>query len=79
MEVSWSPPWPYPVNSYTVNITNTYNGVLIQRNEANTSLLISKEFNDSCYQLELSVLAITDVGPSLPSDIRIKGFPKGNQ
>ena len=77
MEVSWEPPWPHPVNSYLVYVTNTHAGTSLNYSISSTNLTVLKESNDSCYELEFAVLALTDVGPSNLSQTTIKGFSKG--
>ena len=76
LNVSWSSPWSYPVNSYTLTISSP--DISPQYNTTNTYFLVSMEtlHVSECSPIVLSVEANTDVGGSGNSDNTTTGFPK---
>ena len=76
--ISWTPPWAYPVNNYTLTITDSMtNMTLFTNSTSDINIVIIKNNIDDCTMLYVKVAANTDVGPSEISDhSQVFGFPK---
>ena len=77
LNVSWSSPWSYPVNSYTLTISSP--DISTQYNTTNdTYFIVSMEtvHVSECSPIVLSVEANTDIGGSGNSNNTTTGFPK---
>lgn len=70
--VTWTPPWPHPVNHYAISVNNT-----VTYTVRTTSFIIYRMNTsiDECHGINITVTAGTDVGSSPPSLPFITGFP----
>ena len=77
MIISWSPPWPYPVDSYNLLIENgNYNNEIVT---TMPSIVFSKigTFSE-CTLFSFRVQVNTEVGSSAFSNTTLAGFPTGD-
>ena len=79
--LSWDAPftWPdFPIISYVVNITNLSNRVtnltVIHHNDSHKVIHQFTSQGDSCYEIEISVVANNTVGDSKPAVLSV-GHP----
>ncbi|XP_019854755.1 PREDICTED: uncharacterized protein LOC109583753 [Amphimedon queenslandica] len=75
--ITWSRPWFYPINIYTVLISWS-EGVTNEVNTSDTSIVVSRNDSESigeCVLVNITVTAITDIGAGLPSITLQSGFP----
>ena len=77
MNISWSPPWQHPVESYNLSITNEASNETHEISTSIRSYIFSKGSTSDCTVFSFRVSAVTDVGTSELSNATYKGFPKG--
>ena len=75
VNISWESPWEYPVNNYTLNISNI-NATLFTNTTVANSIIITKDNINDCTLLYVTVTANTDIDSNEASDSKIFGFPK---
>lgn len=76
LAVSWTAPWSFPINHYTLRMINASSSELIGLWVTNhTELMVNKSWPSDCDLLVFTVEAFTDVGPSGPSEPTLTGFP----
>ena len=72
--ISWTPPWIYPIDNYTLIVTDSMTNITLCTNASD--IVIIKNSTDDCTLMYVKVVANTDVGPSEISDSQAFGFPK---
>ena len=76
--ISWSPPWPHPIDSYVLSYTSNITAEINVTLPSNTTQFVLRKSSESdCIVYSVKVLAVTDVGPSEFSNVTYTGFPKG--
>ena len=76
VNISWESPWEYPVNNYTLNISNINTTLFTNTTVTTNSIIITKDNIDDCTLLSVTVAANTDIDSNEASDSKIFGFPK---
>ena len=73
--ISWTPPWMYPINNYTVAYTTAASTGHIDVSGDTTSTILHKDSVDECEEIAIRVRASTDVGTTEYSNATIGRFP----
>ena len=77
VNISWGSPWSYPVNNYTLTISNSMTNItLFIITTIGNNVIITKDNINDCTLLYVAVFANTDIGSNEVSDSKIFGFPK---